>query len=141
MTNSTFIQIPNDVTDPLSLKRFLSKLVLQLDIAFSNRGSGGFADSSYIKSTATSIQEVVADINNLSNSFVLLDSSNIKEPIQYPSDVVTSNGNDLVTKDYVDSLYNPTNSPADLPASATLDEVIIGYNNLLSALKSSKILI
>jgi len=40
MANSTFIQIPMDVTNPLELRRFLDKLVEQLDVAFGNRGDG-----------------------------------------------------------------------------------------------------
>lgn len=39
MERSTFIQVPPDVTDVRTLKRFLDKLVLQLDIAFGNRGT------------------------------------------------------------------------------------------------------
>ena len=41
--NSTFIQLPRDVTNPLELRRFLDKMVEQLDIAFGNRGNNKFA--------------------------------------------------------------------------------------------------
>ena len=40
---NTFIQLPMDITNPLELRRFLDKLVQQLDVAFGNRGNKAFA--------------------------------------------------------------------------------------------------
>lgn len=37
---STFIQLPMDVTNPIELRRFLDKIIQQLDIVFGNRGAG-----------------------------------------------------------------------------------------------------
>lgn len=61
MANNTFIQVPYDVTDSISLKRFLNKLILELDIAFSNRGNSGFTNM-------TSLEDLNAAIRSLSSS-------------------------------------------------------------------------
>lgn len=55
--NSTFIQLPRDVTNPLELRRFLDKLVEQVDIAFGNRGDNAFA-------TDISLVEIATILNN-----------------------------------------------------------------------------
>lgn len=39
MAGNTFIQIPLNITDEDTLKRFLNKLIQELDIAFGNRGT------------------------------------------------------------------------------------------------------
>jgi len=54
---NTFIQLPMDVANPWELRRFLDKLVQQLDIAFGNRGPGGFASS-------LSLVEVIQILND-----------------------------------------------------------------------------
>lgn len=63
MANNTFIQVPYDVTDSISLKRFLNKLILELDIAFSNRGNSGFTNM-------TSLEDLNAAVRSLSSSLV-----------------------------------------------------------------------
>lgn len=54
---NTFIQLPMDVTNSLELRRFLDKLVQQLDVAFGNRGDSGFASD-------ISLIEIVAILND-----------------------------------------------------------------------------
>jgi len=58
---NTFIQLPMDVTNPVELRRFLDKLVQQVDVAFGKRGSGGFALGS---SSETSLQAIIEVLNN-----------------------------------------------------------------------------
>ena len=55
-SNKSFIQLPSDVSEPVQLRRFLDKLVQELDVAFSNRGTGGFASSTVITSLNGLIQ-------------------------------------------------------------------------------------
>ena len=46
MANSSFAAVPLDVTDATELKRFLDRLVVQLDTAFGHRGDDGFVKES-----------------------------------------------------------------------------------------------
>lgn len=57
MANSTFIQLPMDVTNPLELRRFLDKLVQQMDVAFGHRGNNSFA-------TNISLVQIVEILND-----------------------------------------------------------------------------
>ena len=43
MANETIAQVPTDVTDPVILKRFLSRLVERLDITLGFRGDDAYA--------------------------------------------------------------------------------------------------
>ena len=61
--NSTFIQLPADITNPLELRRFLDKMVQQLDIAFGNRGDESFVSDSTFLSGVNSIQELINRLN------------------------------------------------------------------------------
>lgn len=66
MANSTFIQVPHDVTDSISLKRFLNKLIQELDTAFSNRGSSGFT-------TITSLEDLNTTAESLGSRLVVVE--------------------------------------------------------------------
>jgi len=79
---STFIAVPSNVKDAHVLKRFLDKLVEQIDVAFSNRGTVGFASNDSLISTATTLGEVVADLNTISSKYVRLDSSNLDDELK-----------------------------------------------------------
>lgn len=57
MAGNTFIQLPPDITDTVVLRRFLAKLVEQLDIAFGNRGDGAFAKN-------INIDQIIADLDS-----------------------------------------------------------------------------
>jgi len=52
---STFIQVPQDVENPQQLRRFLSQLIQQIDVAFSNTGylDNGFVAKKDLPSLAT----------------------------------------------------------------------------------------
>lgn len=65
MSNQTIAQIPYDVSDTISLKRFLSQLVDNLDIVLGYKGS----DEGYVstKEQADTIQSITTDITSLLN--------------------------------------------------------------------------
>lgn len=103
MAGNTFIQVPNDITSPIILKRFLGKLILELDKAFGNRGQVSFASNKdlnkFLVSLNTQIEEVVTE----GLTYTKLDGSRPNTGIQtYSDSFVFTNANDLITKVYVD---------------------------------------
>jgi hypothetical protein len=58
MASKTFIQIPSNVDNPATLRRFLSELVLRLDIAFGNRAQSPFASTSSLDAVTTTLSTV-----------------------------------------------------------------------------------
>jgi len=86
---STFIQLPMDVTNPLELRRFLDKLVQQVDIAFGHRGSGGFASTIPLAEVINTLNEhsdrldniepivtqITSDVNNLKNGELIVNTT------------------------------------------------------------------
>ena len=104
MAGNTFIQVPNDITSPIILKRFLGKLILELDKAFGNRGQVSFASNKdlnkFLVSLNTQIEELV--IEGL--TYTKLDGSRPNTGIQsYSDSFVFTKANDLITKYYVDT--------------------------------------
>lgn len=77
--NSSFIALPSDVSDPVVLRRFLEKLVLELDRAFGNRGVQAF-----IATTETS-----PDITNTEDLKDYVDSSETELSVSSPFGIVT----------------------------------------------------
>ena len=104
MAGNTFIQVPNDITSPIILKRFLGKLILELDKAFGNRGQVSFASNKdlnkFLVSLNTQIEEIVIE----GKTYTKLDGSRPNTGIQtYSDSFVFTNANDLITKVYVDT--------------------------------------
>ena len=73
MANETFLQIPNDVDDPVVLRRVLTAMVETIDEMKGNRGDDKLASESQLISTATSLNDLVGDVNRLDNSFLRRD--------------------------------------------------------------------
>lgn len=74
---STFIQLPMDVLDPMELRRFLDKLVQQLDVVFGNRGveaDGG---------TTISLEAIKSLLNNIDSRLSSLESIDCANRIAY----------------------------------------------------------
>ena len=61
LANSSFIAVPQDVTDATELKRFLDRLVVQLDTAFGHRGEDGFVKES-AETTANPVQTAITSL-------------------------------------------------------------------------------
>ena len=135
----TFIAVPSDVSDSYVLKRFLDTLVQKIDIAFSKRGSGGFASETSIVSTAVSLEGLRQDVNNASGRYLLKDSSNLDE-LHYTT-IPNLTSNTLIHKDYVDTLYSPQPTPSLLPDNATNEEVIDKINEVITKLSQSGIMV
>lgn len=107
MAGSTFMQIPSDVTDPRSLRRFLDKLVQQLDVAFGNRGDGAFTtEQNFLEGVAT-IDDVLAAVNAEALKYSKLDGSReYTDLVSYNFSPTFSSNNQIVTKQYVDNSVN-----------------------------------
>lgn len=120
MAGSTFIQIPSDLSDYTTMRRFLEKLVQQLDIAFGNRGTSGFSSVS----TVVDLNNLVTNIESSLNSkistalqgYSRLDGTREYSGIvSYDASKVFTLPEELISKSYVDT--NFTNNPiqANIP--------------------------
>lgn len=108
MANSTFIQVPPNVTDAPALRRFLEKLILQLDIAFGNRGAGGFTQTITFQQGIVSIQDIAQAISEEAVAYSKLDGSRpYSEIISYDTDKTFVDGKELIAKKYVDDTFEP----------------------------------
>ena len=84
MPNSTFLQIPNNVDDPVTLRRILTSIVAQLDTLKGNRGDGEAGSKSQLVSTAANVDELREDLNALDNNYLRKDGKNVAEtPLSY----------------------------------------------------------
>lgn len=90
-TNRSFIQLPANVVEPIQLRRFLDKLVQELDVAFANRGSEGFA-------SITNIQELISAFLELKEQ---VEAGDII--ISVSSDTVLANQTQIVLVDATSS--------------------------------------
>ena len=140
MANNTLIQVPNDLTDPNVLNRFLHKLVIELDTAFSHRGTDGFATSSIVLTNAKTLEGAVDSINDLVNTFLLLDSSNLTDTLIYKDTPTLTEPNSIPNKSYVDSIITKQQAITDLPLGSTLDETIGKLNELINVMRLSTII-
>jgi len=112
MAGSTFIQVPANVTDAGTLKRFLEKLILQLDIAFGNRGSNNFAKADAVSANITNIQELIAAINAAAVNYSLLDGTRpYTVLVSYATDLIPSDDKNLIPKKYADDTFEPIIGP------------------------------
>lgn len=68
MANETIAQVPADVTDPVVLKRFLSRLVERLDITLGFRGDDAYATSSTVTDLAKSTKNSVESLTSTTES-------------------------------------------------------------------------
>ena len=108
MANSTFIQVPPNVTDPATLKRFLEKLILQLDVAFGNRGTNAFVTDSFLSGNLTSINDVINAINQEALKYIKRDGTrNFTDKISYDTSYTFDDDRNLVDKGYVDDTFEP----------------------------------
>jgi len=95
MNNFTFTQLPGDITDARQLRRFLSKLLLELDKAFGNRGNTSFTFNKDFKTA-------VSDINTALDSLqIAINDTNTA------LDSLNTFVDTLPTKDYLSINYEP----------------------------------
>lgn len=104
----TFIQVPANVTDAVTLKRFLDKLILQLDIAFGNRGNTSFATNNYLISNVSNLQELIGILNDQALTYSLLDGSRpYTNLVSYDTDLTPKDDLNLVHKKYTTDTFEP----------------------------------
>lgn len=130
MGGNTFIQVPNNIENSLTLKRFLSKLVLELDVAFGNRGNNSFTTNSSLSSVLTTLDTKIKIIEEDGLTYSKLDGSRELTGIQtYESSFVFTNANELITKLYVDDevqiAKDYTDSEVQIAKDYTDSEVLL----------------
>lgn len=108
MANSTFIQVPANIADIATLRRFLEKLILQLDIAFGNRGNNAFVTTTILDNSAASLQDVIDQISQAVSNYSKLDGSrDYTGIVKYDTDFVLTNDFSLTHKKFVDDNFEP----------------------------------
>ena len=104
MAGNTFISIPPNISDPVSLKRFLGLLVEKLDIAFGNRGTSPFANTDVISSEIKTINDLIVAINEAVLLYCKLDgSTDFTGIVSYDTNKVFTADTNLIDKKYVDT--------------------------------------
>jgi len=166
---STFIQVPSNVDDPMVLKRFLDKLIQELDVAFGNRGDSRFAKPEEMQGFVenTSFENELAELNAKLNSmqeeidrlkevklpFDINDympkdgSEDFTGIVSYDTNKVFTNGKQLVSKNYVDfmhptqpAIYNLQLVISDPPTPDEIYTIIDKLHETLTALRDSRII-
>ncbi len=117
--NSTFIQLPSDVTNPMELRRFLDKLVEQLDVAFGNRGDGSFVTNGNFLGGVGSIKDLIDAINREALNYSKIDGSR---------DYTAFIGYDQDTMD----VFNASAADADLAPKKYVDDAITEVFDVLN---------
>jgi len=133
MANSkaTFIQIPQDVTNPIELRRFLDKLVEQVDILYGNRGSltidaGGV--SSLIQANTDRLDILDPRVNNLVSEVSLIKDGEAAIIITADTTLTSSNRQVLVDA-------SAANTTITLPPAADIFNSISNRSNMISISK------
>lgn len=122
---ATFIQVPSNLDDSVALRRFLEKLILQLDIAFGNRGNSEFITTSSVQQitvTATYVQNEISqallDYIKKNGDTLITDTLNYDDA----TTVVITNDEDIPHKKYVDDNF----------ISSTNNTTILTYDSELT---------
>ena len=130
MAGNTFIQVPNDITSPIILKRFLGKLILELDKAFGNRGQVSFASNKDLNSYLLSITEQIEGVITEGLTYTKLDGSRPNTGVQtYSDSFVFTNANDLITKFYVDTEIVTLTNYVDTEITTLTEYVDTNFTN------------
>ena len=130
MAGNTFIQVPNDITSPIILKRFLGKLILELDKAFGNRGQVSFATNTDLNRYLVSITKQIEDIITEGETYTKLDGSRPNTGIQtYSDSFVFTNANDLITKVYVDTEITTLTEYVDSEITTLTEYIDTNFTN------------
>ena len=109
MAGSTFIQVPQNIEEPQQMRRFLDKLVQQLDVAFGNRGDEAFVTTNGFLARVNTVAELISAIQD-----ELLDYSKTDGTREFTAKVsynspksFVSGSNELVDVNYVETNYEP----------------------------------
>ena len=105
MADKIFIQIPHDVTDIITLKRFLAKLIQEIDGVFTNAKDSLEASIDNLSSTlSASIDEVKEELSQIDISLYIKKDGTVDftDIISYDTTKTFTASNNLINKKYVD---------------------------------------
>lgn len=135
MPNQTIIAVPVDVAEPQVLKRFLTRLIEELDLVLGFRGEDPYvsqSDLSGIRDTATTIVDLAraATANASSIAEVAEDLAELAETVQSNTDQIGVLGSTLAHVD-LDGTYHDLNASvyASLQGRATFSTVGSNISN------------
>lgn len=150
MPNSTFLQIPNNLEDTVTLRRVLTSIVEQLDTLKGNRGDDKAGSESQLVSTAKDVAELRDDLNSLDKNYLRQDGKTVaKAPISYEREFDLSGLNfcdvntvddkvKAVTKGYLKK--STTSAPALLAGDTDPATISAKVDELITLLISAEIL-
>lgn len=120
MANESFVAVPANIEDPVVLRRFLMRLVEQVDIAFGNRGG---QDTSYVEQRA-----LIESADSLSAAIKLAQST-LDDAIKALEDTLGNDTQDILQQ--LDSLSNDldnlTTRVARLEGSGAIKGFIVDF--------------
>jgi hypothetical protein len=135
--SSSKIQVPVNVTDPLVLRRFLSTLVEQLDIAFGYRGNTPFVATQSLEATQGNVTVINANLVKLNQDLLAaLTAANA-----YTDNNTTENPEQaaIVNLDYGVGTVATFGLPEVKPLVTDIDAVSDKLDIILAALRSAGI--
>jgi len=150
MPNSTFLQIPNNLDDNVTLRRVLTAIVEQLDTLKGNRGDDKAGSESQLVSTAKDVSELRDDLNSLDKNYLRQDGKTVaKAPISYEKAFSLSGLNfcdvdtvdkkvKVVTKGYIKK--STTSAPSLLAGNTDSAIISAKVDELITLLKTIGIL-
>lgn len=104
MAGSTSIQIPNNLSDPIAIRRTLIAIVEYIDIAFNNKGTKVLATESDIINTVKIINALKQLVQQEAVNYLRKDgSAQATDVLKYSSVLAISSDIDIPHKKYVDS--------------------------------------
>ena len=147
--NETFLQIPNDVDDPIVLRRILDNIVIAIDEIRGDRGNSAMASkndldgaNSSLVSTASTLSELVGDFNAMDNNFLRIDGKNVaRAPLSYDKKLSLS-GLNFATMDELKKLKDqikPKPAPAKLAGDVDPANISAKVDAIIDTLVQTKV--
>jgi len=147
--NETFLQIPNDVDDPIVLRRILDNIVIAIDEIRGDRGNSAMASKndlngakSSLVSTASNLSQLVDDFNAMDNNFLRIDGKNVaRAPLSYDKKLSLS-GLNFATMDELKKLKDqikPKPAPAKLAGDVDPANISAKVDAIIDTLVQTKV--
>ena len=93
--HNTFIAVPNDVTDPVELHRFLARLIEKLDEAFGARADNPFVTVDSLKASNQELTSIIGTNIEASKTSSSPETSNLIETLQSSVGILENQVNPL----------------------------------------------
>lgn len=138
---STFIQLPADVSNPMELRRFLDKLIQQLDTAFGNRGNNAFVSGQNFLSGVTTLQELITRLQTEITKY----EPKFEKHTAFNKDFGTiagtvTEGGTTTNNPKQDAISDLNQTISDPPTQAEVQAISDKVDEILNALRNANII-